>query len=156
MISLSHGLIWIASIDSNHRHPFHTEDLRPPYYLGLEVHSSDKGHFTNQHTYTKTVTMVHLHDTTAVDTPLELNVKYQWADGELSVPHIASLLEIVSSWPLLDLLFLMLLTWIDELIHDSTSSLSRSFAISLELPNVKYFCMWIQLLSHFVLWSWFG
>lgn len=156
MISLSRGLIWIASIDSNHRRPFHLKDLRPlTYYLGLEVHTSDKGHnmSTQRLCYHGPFTR---HQ--CCGTPLELNVKYQWDDWELLIPHIASFLEIFSSWPLLDLLFLMLLTWVDELIHDSTvsSSLSRSFAISLELPNAKYFFKRIQLSSHFVLWRWFG
>jgi hypothetical protein len=47
------------------------------YFLGLEVHSRDHGLFLNQHKYIQDlIELVGLKDATAVDTPMEVNVKY--------------------------------------------------------------------------------
>jgi len=55
------------------------------YFLGLEVHTSTKGLFVNQHKYTKEhhIYLGRLKNSSPVDTPLELNVKYHRDDGEL-------------------------------------------------------------------------
>ncbi|KAF2297234.1 hypothetical protein GH714_019739 [Hevea brasiliensis] len=54
------------------------------YFLGLEVHSDSSGVFLHQHKYTKDlITLVGLQDSSLVDTPLELNVKYCREEGDL-------------------------------------------------------------------------
>lgn len=85
--------ITIMRTDSNNIHQLqnslhvssHKMDLRPlTYFLGLEVHTSNKGHLFNQHKYTKDlISLTRLQNPTPMDTPLELNVKYQQNDGEL-------------------------------------------------------------------------
>lgn len=55
------------------------------YFLGLEVNTSTKGLFINQHKYAKDhlVYLAHLKNSSPADTPLALNVKYHRDDGEL-------------------------------------------------------------------------
>lgn len=54
------------------------------YFLGLEVHSRDHGLFLNQHKYIQDlIELAGLKDATAVDTPMEVNVKYRKDEGEL-------------------------------------------------------------------------
>jgi len=54
------------------------------YFFGLKVHSRDHGLFLNQHKYIQDlIELVGLKDATAVDTPMEVNVKYRKDKGEL-------------------------------------------------------------------------
>jgi hypothetical protein len=54
------------------------------YFLGLEVHSRDHGLFLNQHKYIQDlIELAGLKDATAVDTPMEVNVKYRKDEGDL-------------------------------------------------------------------------
>ena len=64
---------------------FQMKDLRHlTYFLGLEVHSRDHGLFLNQHKYIQDlIELASLKDATAVDTPMEANVKYRKDEGEL-------------------------------------------------------------------------
>ncbi|WVY98629.1 hypothetical protein V8G54_030780 [Vigna mungo] len=65
--------------------PFHMKDLcHLNYFLGLEVHYHPEGIFVNQHKYIQDlVQLAGLTNTTPVDTPMEVNVKYRRHDGEL-------------------------------------------------------------------------
>ncbi|CAL8083802.1 unnamed protein product [Prunus armeniaca] len=54
------------------------------YFLGLEVHHQPYGLFLHQHKYSQDlVQLAGLTNTTSVNTPMELNVKYRRDDGEL-------------------------------------------------------------------------
>ena len=54
------------------------------YFRGLEVHPSTSGIFSNQHNYTEDlIALARLENSTPVDTPLEVNVKYRKDEGEL-------------------------------------------------------------------------
>ncbi|XP_015163281.1 uncharacterized mitochondrial protein AtMg00810-like [Solanum tuberosum] len=54
------------------------------YFLGLEVHNVASGVFLNQHKYTQDlISLAGLQDSSFVDTPLELNVKYRREEGGL-------------------------------------------------------------------------
>jgi len=54
------------------------------YFLGLEVHYNSLGVFLNQHKYTQDlITLAGLQESSSVNTPLELNVKYCSAEGDL-------------------------------------------------------------------------
>jgi hypothetical protein len=66
------------------RSTFQMKDLgHLTYFLGLEVHSRDHGLFLNQHKYIQDlIELAGLKDATAVDTPMEVNVKYQKDEGE--------------------------------------------------------------------------
>ncbi|TXG46465.1 hypothetical protein EZV62_015014 [Acer yangbiense] len=60
---------------------FHMKDLGSlTYFLGLEVSRSDQGILVNQHKYTNDlIALAGLENSTPVDTPLEINVKYSQA-----------------------------------------------------------------------------
>ena len=64
---------------------FHMKDLgHLAYFLGLEVHSNSSGIFLNQHKYTQDfVVLAGLQNSSLVDTPLEVNVKFRTEEGEL-------------------------------------------------------------------------
>ena len=63
---------------------FHMKDLGQLTYLGLEVHYRSHGHFVNQHKYIQDlITLAGLEDTSSVDTPIEVNVKYRKDEGDL-------------------------------------------------------------------------
>ena len=54
------------------------------YFLGLEVHYQSHGLFMNQHKYIQDlITLASLEDTSSVDTPMEVNVKYWKDEGNL-------------------------------------------------------------------------
>eukprot|EP00268_Persea_americana_P030041 TRINITY_DN29089_c0_g2_i1.p1 TRINITY_DN29089_c0_g2~~TRINITY_DN29089_c0_g2_i1.p1 ORF type:complete len:108 (+),score=10.93 TRINITY_DN29089_c0_g2_i1:187-510(+) len=54
------------------------------YFLGLEIHTSDKDIFLNQHKYAKgLIAAAHLDNSTPVDTPLEVNVNYSRDEAEV-------------------------------------------------------------------------
>ena len=61
------------------------KDLGPlHYFLGLEVHQSQKGLFVNQHKYTSDlIELADLQDSSPVDTPVEVNLKLSKDDGDL-------------------------------------------------------------------------
>ena len=64
---------------------FHMKDLgQLTYFLGLEVHYRSHGLFANQHKYIQDlITLAGLEDTSSVDTPMEVNVKYRKDEGDL-------------------------------------------------------------------------
>ncbi|RVW77694.1 Retrovirus-related Pol polyprotein from transposon RE1 [Vitis vinifera] len=64
---------------------FHMKDLgQLTYFLGLEVHHWASGIFVNQHKYIQDlITLAGLEDTSYVDTPMEVNVKYRKDEGDL-------------------------------------------------------------------------
>ncbi|RVW80788.1 Retrovirus-related Pol polyprotein from transposon RE1 [Vitis vinifera] len=64
---------------------FHMKDLgQLTYFLGLEVHHQASGIFVNQHKYIQDlITLAGLEDTSSVDTPMEVNVKYRKDEGDL-------------------------------------------------------------------------
>lgn len=69
-----------ASLDES----FHMKDLEPlTYFLGLEVHQSEKGLILDQHKYASDlIAMAGLQNSTPVDTPLEVNVKLSQDTGD--------------------------------------------------------------------------
>ena len=86
---------------------FHMKDLSQlTFFLGLEVHYRSHGHFVNQHKYIQDlITLASLEDTSAVDTPMEVNVKYRKDEGELlDEPTlyrrlVGSLIYLTTTWP---------------------------------------------------------
>ena len=64
---------------------FHMNDLgQLTYFLGLEVHYRSHSHFMNQHKYIQDlITLASLEDTSSIDTPMEVNVKYRKDEGDL-------------------------------------------------------------------------
>ena len=64
---------------------FHMKDLSQlTYFLGLEVHYQSHGLFVNQHKYIQDlITLAGLEDTSSVDTPIEVNVRYRKDEGDL-------------------------------------------------------------------------
>ena len=54
------------------------------YFIGLEVHYRSQGLFVNQHKYIQDlITLASLEDTSSVDTPMEVIVKYRKDEGDL-------------------------------------------------------------------------
>ena len=64
---------------------FHMKDIGTlTYFLGLEVQYVASGVFLNQHKYTQNlISLAGIQDSSTVDTPLELNVKYCREEGYL-------------------------------------------------------------------------
>ena len=64
---------------------FHMKNLgQLTYFLGLEVHYRSHGLFVNQHKYIQDlITLASLENTSYVDTPMEVNVKYRKDEGDL-------------------------------------------------------------------------
>jgi len=64
---------------------FHMKDLgQLTYFLELEVHHRPNGIFVNQYKYIQDlITLAGLEDTSSVDTPIEVNVKYKKDEGDL-------------------------------------------------------------------------
>jgi len=81
--------IIIAGIDcgliTKLQQTFHMKDLGQfKQFLGLEFHHRANGIFVNQHKYIQDlITMAGLKDTSFVDTPMEVNVKYRKDEGDL-------------------------------------------------------------------------
>jgi hypothetical protein len=75
----------ISNLQHHLQDCFHMKDLGSlTYFLGLEVHSSSSGVFVHQHKYAQDlIALVGLQDSSPVDTPLEVNVKFQRDDGDL-------------------------------------------------------------------------
>ncbi|XP_047260071.1 uncharacterized mitochondrial protein AtMg00810-like, partial [Capsicum annuum] len=75
----------ITSLQQQLKDSFHMKDLGTlTYILGLEVHRDSSGVFLNQHKYTQDlISLAGLQDSSSMDTPLELNVKYRQEEGDL-------------------------------------------------------------------------
>jgi hypothetical protein len=75
----------IAHFKQNLQASFHMKDLGLlTYFLGLEVHTDSSGIFLNQHKYTQDlISLVGLQDSSSMDTPMEVNVKYRSEEGDL-------------------------------------------------------------------------
>ena len=75
----------IKSIQKSLTDSFHIKDLGPlHYFLGLEMHQSPKGQFLNQHKYTSDlIELANLHDSSLVNTSVEVNLKLSKDDGDL-------------------------------------------------------------------------
>ncbi|KAL3523634.1 hypothetical protein ACH5RR_016468 [Cinchona calisaya] len=75
----------ISQIQTLLHSSFHMKDLgQLTYFLGLEVHHRPQGIFLNQQKYIQDlVDVAGLTNTTSVDTPMEINVKYRRDEGEL-------------------------------------------------------------------------
>ena len=77
--------VMINELQISLHQPFHMKDLGPlTYFLGLEVQQSEKGLVLDQHNYTlDLIDMAGLSHSTAVDTPLEVNLKLTQDSGDL-------------------------------------------------------------------------
>jgi hypothetical protein len=75
----------IVHLNQNLQASFHMKDLGPlKYFLGLEVHIDSSGIFLNQHKYTQDlISLASLQNSSSMDTPLEVNVKYRSEEGDL-------------------------------------------------------------------------
>ncbi|XP_022861569.1 uncharacterized protein LOC111381958 [Olea europaea var. sylvestris] len=75
----------ITQLQQHLQASFHMKDLGPLiYFLGLEVHTNSTGIFLNQHKYIQDlITLASLQDSSSVNTPLEVNVKYRCEKGYL-------------------------------------------------------------------------
>jgi hypothetical protein len=75
----------IAHFKQNLQASFHMKDLGLlTYFLGLEVHTDSSSIFLNQHKYTQDlISLVGLQDSSSMDTPMEVNVKYRSEEGDL-------------------------------------------------------------------------
>ena len=64
---------------------FHMTSLvQLTYFLGLEVHHQGNNIFLNQHKYIQDlITLVGLANSSFVDTPMEINVKYRKDEGDI-------------------------------------------------------------------------
>ncbi|RVW88110.1 Retrovirus-related Pol polyprotein from transposon RE1 [Vitis vinifera] len=81
--SIDYGLI--TKLQQLLHTTFHMKDLgQLTYFLGLEVHHRASGISMNQHKYIQDlITLASLEDTSFVDTPMEVNVKYRKDEGDL-------------------------------------------------------------------------
>ena len=80
----------IRSIQKSLRDSFHMKDLGPlHYFLGLKVHQSPKGLFLSQQKCTSDlIELADLHDSSSVDTPVNVNLKLSKDDVDfLPNPH---------------------------------------------------------------------
>lgn len=75
----------ISNLQHHLQDCFHMKDLGSlTYFLGLEVHSYSSGVFVHQHKYAHDlIALAGLQDSSPVDPPLEVNVKFQRDDGDL-------------------------------------------------------------------------
>ena len=67
----------INNLQASLHESFHMKDLGPlTYFLGLEVHLSEKGLILDQHKYAMDlIEMAGLQQSTLVDTPVEVNIQ---------------------------------------------------------------------------------
>jgi hypothetical protein len=88
----------ISRLQQHLRDSFHMKDLGSlTYFLGLEVHSSPSGIYVHQQKYTHDlITLAGLQASSPVDTPLEVNVKFQSDDGDL-LPNPSLYRQLVGS-----------------------------------------------------------
>ena len=75
----------ITSLQQQLKDSFHVKDLGSlTCFLGLEVHNVASGVLLNQHRYAQDlISLAGLQDSSSVDTPLELNVKYHREKDDL-------------------------------------------------------------------------
>eukprot|EP00268_Persea_americana_P062675 TRINITY_DN8052_c0_g1_i5.p1 TRINITY_DN8052_c0_g1~~TRINITY_DN8052_c0_g1_i5.p1 ORF type:complete len:143 (-),score=17.89 TRINITY_DN8052_c0_g1_i5:109-477(-) len=75
----------ISKLQSSLHQSFHMKDLGPlTYFLGLEVHHTEKGIILRQHKYAlDLIELASLQQSTPVDTPLEVNLKLSKDSGDL-------------------------------------------------------------------------
>jgi hypothetical protein len=75
----------ISNLQHHFQDCFHMKDLGfLTYFLGLEVHSSSSGVFVHRYKYAQDlIALADLQDSSPVDTPLEVNVKFRRNDGDL-------------------------------------------------------------------------
>ena len=67
------------------------------YFLGLEVHSSSSGIYVSQQKYAQDlIALAGLQDSSPVDTPLEVNVKFRHGEGDL-LPNLMLYRQLVGS-----------------------------------------------------------
>ena len=88
----------ITSFQQQPKDSFHIKDHGTLiYFLGLGVHNVASGVFLNQHKYTQDlISLTGLQDSSSVDTPLELNVKYRHEEGDI-LPHPTMFRQLVWS-----------------------------------------------------------
>lgn len=88
----------IKELQGSLHQSFHMKDLGPlTYFVGLEVHQSEKGLLLDQHKYiVDLIDMVGLLNSTLVDTPLEVNLKLT-QDGGDRLPDPTLYLQLVGS-----------------------------------------------------------
>ena len=74
----------IAQLQQHLQESFHMKNLgNLTYFLGLEVHRDSSGIFLHQHKYTQDlIQLAGLQESSSIDTPLEVNVKYHADEGE--------------------------------------------------------------------------
>ncbi|XP_015170752.1 uncharacterized mitochondrial protein AtMg00810-like [Solanum tuberosum] len=97
----------ITSLQQQLKDSFHMKDLGTlTYFLGLEVHYNSLGVFLNQEKYTQDlIALAGLQESSSVNTPLELNVKYCRAKGDLLHDPtlywqlVGSLNYLTTTWP---------------------------------------------------------
>ena len=75
----------ITCLQTSLHESFHMKDLGPlTYFLGLEVHQSQKGLVLDQHKYAMDlVEMAGLQHSTPIDTPVKVNIKLDQDIGDL-------------------------------------------------------------------------
>jgi hypothetical protein len=75
----------ISNLQHHFQDCFNMKDLGfLTYFLGLEVHSSSSGVFVHRYKYAQDlIALADLQDSSPVDTPLEVNVKFRRNDGDL-------------------------------------------------------------------------
>nr|CAD1840600.1 unnamed protein product [Ananas comosus var. bracteatus] len=78
-------LLLITQLEQHLRQSFHMKDLgHLTYFLGLEVQTDSSGISLHQHKYIQDlIVLAGLQDSSSVYTPLEVNVKYHTAEGEI-------------------------------------------------------------------------
>ncbi|XP_022872878.1 uncharacterized protein LOC111391836 [Olea europaea var. sylvestris] len=79
------GIVFLLRLQQHLHSVFHMEDLgHLTYFVGLEVHTTQHGIFLNQHKYIQDlIRLGDLCDSSSVDTPLEINVKYRKDEGDV-------------------------------------------------------------------------
>lgn len=122
--------------------------------FGFRVHRSSKCFLINQHKYTKDlVAMAQLENSSFLDTPFQLNVKYQWYDGYLFDPIVYK--KLVGSLVFLNITCLDIshaVNIMTKLRHLHLAAFKWAFSIFLGLQSIEFFPYWIRSLPKYVLW----